>query len=238
METACREAAKTQDDLADIINVALEELVRQRYELPAFSTILRAARTARTEINHRYHNQVRESLSDEALQKLSSLLNRPTEDTQSAWDRLKQEPKQATTQNTRDFLEHLDWLRDYALPSAAFARVPDVKVKQFAAEARSLDLSSIHDCSEAKRLTLTAALVVVQIARALDDVADMFVRLVQKVHTHAKDALLQPQADHVDRTDSLVATLHGVTLAYRSCRWRRAEGPLWRSRRGEGAGGI
>jgi len=164
--------------------------LRQRYELSAFSTILRAARTARAEINQRYHNQVRESLSDEALQKLSTLLARPAEDTQSAWDRLKQEPKQATTQNTRDFLEHLDWLREYALPSAAFAGVPDVKVKQFAAEARSLDLSSIHDCAEPKRLTLTAALVVVQTARALDDVADMFVRLVHKVHTHAKEALL------------------------------------------------
>lgn len=212
MQTACRESAKTQDDLADLINVALEELVRQRYELPAFSTILRTARAARTEVNQGYHNQVRESLSDEAREKLCTLLNRPTEDTQSTWDRLKQEPKQATTQNTRDFLEHLDWLREYALPSVAFAGIPDVKVKQFAAEARSLDLSSIHDCAEAKRLTLTAALVVVQTARALDDVADMFVRLVQKIHTHAKEALLQHQADHVERTDSLVATLHGVTL--------------------------
>ena len=65
-------------------------------------------------------------------------------------------------------------------------------------------------------MTLTAALVVVQTARALDDVADMFIRLVQKLHNHAYDALLQHQADHVERTDSLVATLHGVTLAYRS----------------------
>ena len=39
---------------------------------------------------------------------------------------------------------------------------------------------------------------------------------LQKLHNHAYDALLQHQADHVERTDSLVATLHGVTLAYRS----------------------
>ena len=47
MVDACREAARARDDLADIINVALEDLVRQRYELPAFATILRAARSAR-----------------------------------------------------------------------------------------------------------------------------------------------------------------------------------------------
>jgi hypothetical protein len=129
---------------------------------------------------------------------------------------LKAEPKQATTQNTRDFLDQLEWLREHGVFADIFADVPDVKIKQFAAEARSLDLGSIHDCAEPKRLTLTAALVAVQIARALDDAADMFVRLVQKLHNHAFDALLQHQADHVERTDSLVATLHDVTLAYRS----------------------
>jgi TnpA family transposase len=216
MADACRDAARTRDDLADIVNVALEELVRQRYELPAFNTILRAARGARSEVNQGYYSQVRECLSDAAIATLTALLARPPEGTQSSWDRLKNEPKHATTQRTRDFLEHLEWLRQQALPAHAFAGVPDIKVKQFAAEARSLDLGSIHDCADPKRLTLTAALVVVQTARALDDVADMFIRLVQKLHNHAYDALLQHQADHVERTDSLVATLHGVTLAYRS----------------------
>lgn len=216
MTDACREAARTCDDLADIINIALEDLVRQRYELPAFNTILRAARAARTEINQGYYAQVRERLSDTAMTMLTALLARPPEGTQSSWDRLKNEPKRATTQHTRDFLEHLEWLRHQAPPAEVFAAVPDIKVKQFAAEARSLDLGSIHDCADPKRLTLTAALVVVQTARALDDVADMFVRLVQKLHNHAYDALLQHQAEHVERTDSLVATLHGVTLAYRS----------------------
>jgi TnpA family transposase len=216
MSDACMEAAGTRDDLADIINIALEHLVRQRYELPAFNTALRAARAARTEINQGYYTQVRERLPDTARAILTALLARPAEGTQSSWDRLKNEPKQATTQHTHDFLEHLEWLRQQAIPAEVFADVPNIKVKQFAAEARSLDLGSVHDCADSKRLTLTAALVVVQTGRALDDVADMFVRLVQKLHNRAYDALLQHQADHVERTDSLVATLHSVTLAYRS----------------------
>jgi TnpA family transposase len=216
MADACWDAARTRDDLADIINVALEELIRQRYELPAFTTILRVARTARTETNQGFYAQVRRRLCEIVMTKLTALLARPAEGAQSSWDRLKDEPKQATTQHTRDFLDHLEWLRQQTLPAEVFADIPDIKVKQFAAEARSLDLGSIHDCADPKRLTLTAALVVVQTARALDDVADMFIRLVQKLHNHAYDALLQHQADHVERTDSLVATLHGVTLAYRS----------------------
>jgi hypothetical protein len=33
----CLQAARTRDDLPDIINMAIEELIRQRFELPAFS---------------------------------------------------------------------------------------------------------------------------------------------------------------------------------------------------------
>lgn len=121
---ACRNAAQSRDDLADIINFALEELVRQRYELPAFNTMLRAARAARTEINQGYYARVRERLSDTVMIRLTALLARPAEGVQSSWDRLKDEPRQATTQNTRDFMEHLEWLRQQTLPAEVFADIP------------------------------------------------------------------------------------------------------------------
>jgi hypothetical protein len=116
----------------------------------------------------------------------------------------------------RDFLDHLAWLKEQAIIPAIFRDIPDVKLKQFAAEARSLDAASMNDLTETKRLTLAATLVFTQTGRALDDVADMYVRLVQRLHNQARTALLEYQAEHVERTDSLVATLRGVTLAYRS----------------------
>src|SRR5207253_963959 len=45
------EAAQHKEDLADIVNVAIEELVRQSYELPGFTVLLRMARQARAELN-------------------------------------------------------------------------------------------------------------------------------------------------------------------------------------------
>jgi hypothetical protein len=55
---ASLEAARTRDDLADIINVAIEEVVRQHYELPAFGTLLKLARAARARGNRDYQTQV------------------------------------------------------------------------------------------------------------------------------------------------------------------------------------
>jgi hypothetical protein len=59
---ASLQAARTRDDLPDIINVALEELARQRYELPGFSTLLKIARAARSRVNGEYQARICETL--------------------------------------------------------------------------------------------------------------------------------------------------------------------------------
>ena len=47
-------AAETMDNPADLINVALETLLKERFELPAFSTLDRLVRRVRAVINQRY----------------------------------------------------------------------------------------------------------------------------------------------------------------------------------------
>ena len=74
----------------------------------------------------------------------------------------------------------------------------------------------MNDLAEPKRFALATAFVVTQIARALDDVGDMFKRMVQKLHNQAYEALLEHQSEQVERTDSLVGTLRDVTLAYKT----------------------
>jgi hypothetical protein len=197
LEKVSRDAASTLEDIADIINVALEQLVRQRFELLAFTLIHRAAQHARATVNREYQAAVCERLDNKARKKLEELLCRAEDDSKSPWHRLKSEPKQPTAQHNRDFLEHLEWLREGSISVDTFRGIPDVKVKQFAAEARSLDVASMNDLAEAKRFTLAAALVLTQTGRALDDVADMFVRLVQRLHNQAYEAIFAQPLEKV-----------------------------------------
>jgi hypothetical protein len=60
---AIRKAAQTKDDPADLINVALEELVRQRCELPGYTTLDAMATAIRTEVNTGFHAMVVRRLS-------------------------------------------------------------------------------------------------------------------------------------------------------------------------------
>jgi Domain of unknown function (DUF4158) len=213
---ASLEAARTRDDLTDIINVAIEELVRQRYELPAFSTLLTIARAARARVNREYQERVYAALDDLSRARLLALLTRPTGSPRSPWDAIKREAKRPTAQHLKEFIEHLQWLKMQAVTANVFTGIPDIKVEQFAAEARSLDLASLNDMPERKRLTLAAALLHKQVARSLDGVAEMFIRQVRKLHNKARAELQRYQAEHAERADALVALLRSIALAYQT----------------------
>ena len=187
----CFRAVRTREDLPDIINVAIEELIRQRYELPAFSTLLRIARTTRYSQNRAYQDQVYQALPAFDRQRLQGLLQREEGEARSVWDRLKREPSRATVPQFKLTLTHLHWLQQHNGAAGAFASIPEIKIDQFAAEARSLDLASLNDMPERKRFTLIAALIRKQVARALDDVTNIFLRQVKRMQHRAEEALTE-----------------------------------------------
>lgn len=215
MVKALVETSRTKDEVADIINVAIEELIRQHFELPAFSTLLRAAKTARSTVNRGYHRLIYNLLGEASTAKLDILLKRNPSESRSPWDKVKREPKSPTITHMKEFLDHLNWLKEQNVGADIFATIPVVKVKQFAAEARSLDLSSINDLVKEKRYTLVAALIREQIAKAFDDVAEMFLRRMQKMHRKAKEALILYRSEHAETADLLIALLKDTVIAYK-----------------------
>lgn len=78
------EAAKTKDNDADIINIIIEELVRQRYELPSFSTLERIARSTRHNVYKSYYKYICENLPAETIEIIKNLFNVEDNDTYSS----------------------------------------------------------------------------------------------------------------------------------------------------------
>jgi hypothetical protein len=86
------EAARTRDDLADIVNAGIEELLRCRRELPAFGTLLKLARSARALVNRPYHRRISTSVPPEARKQLAALLVVPDGASRSGWNQVKADP--------------------------------------------------------------------------------------------------------------------------------------------------
>src|SRR3546814_1231308 len=85
--------------LEDIINVLIEELVRQKFELPGFTQLVRAARAARNAVNTAIFKSITEQLSAEQRQMLDDLILQRRGVT--LWDQLKREPKRPTVREVR-----------------------------------------------------------------------------------------------------------------------------------------
>ncbi|MFO1419557.1 MAG: DUF4158 domain-containing protein [Candidatus Competibacteraceae bacterium] len=105
MTSAMGEAARTKEDLADLINVAIEELVRKKYELPAFDTLARAARHVRSVLYRRFYQQVDAALGSEEKARIETLFVPDPQSRFTPWHTLKQEPGSPTLTHFKVWLD-------------------------------------------------------------------------------------------------------------------------------------
>jgi TnpA family transposase len=210
------EAAATKEEHADIINIILEKLTQERFELPAFSTLVREAQSARAAINRQCFEVVTGSLNEAARAAIDKILSTDATGQCSVWNALKQEPKQPTVIHVRDFIRHLRWLQQLDRPLPERVPIPPAKIKRFVTEARALNITNMNELAPTKRYTLAALLIRAQTSKALDDIAEIVIRIVQKLHNDANDALRQHQLDRASHLDALVAVLRDMVSAYQS----------------------
>ena len=105
----CDLPAQVMNNPADIINTAIETLLNEHCELPAFSTLDRMARRIRTLVNGGIYQRILTRLSESERAALSALLQTSAEAAYTPFTRIKEPPKSAT-------LTHLDeWLSRLSL---------------------------------------------------------------------------------------------------------------------------
>ncbi len=213
LEGIARKGAEVKHIIPDIINVLLEELVRHRYELPPFPTLDRIAKSAREFVNDRYFDTLVTQLSDTAKSTIDDLLKSDAGNATTDWNVLKREPAQPTQKEVREYLQHVRRLQSLALMLPAI-NIPAPKLKHFRSWARSLDAGELAELKPQKRYALATIFIRAQQAKTLDDVADVFIRLMQNLDNNAQKKLLEHQQQHLKTTDALIGQLREVLLAY------------------------
>lgn len=209
LATVAANAARTKAELPDIVNVLLEELVRQRYELPSLATLTRIASHARSQHHEAIYRAFIDSLDEPLRERLDGLFRNQSGRTR--WDELKREPKRPRPREVGSFLKHIHAMRELAdgLPPA-----PDIlsapKRTQLVIEARALDVHEMRTLKPAKRYTLAVLFVFSQLQKAFDDVAEIFIKTVRNLENTAKLRLQQYQLAHADQLHSLVSQFRDV----------------------------
>lgn len=206
VRSSVQQAARTKEDLADLINIAIETLIQQRYELPGFTTLRELAQSCRAEVNREYFTSVYEALGEARRLEIDRLLEVSPETKRSLWYELKQEPDNPTLSHLKELVAYWEWLKPYDVGHQVLAALPEAKVRHFAAEAKTLDAGRMKEVEPRKRACLMAALIHSQVAARLDDLGEMLVKRVHKIHQRAEEALANYRLKHQAETESLIDT--------------------------------
>ena len=100
------EKAYFMSNPADLINVAIEELIKQRSELPSFRFLDREVARIRNQVHQLVYHQITSQLSPEYIERLNSLLARHPVEQRTPYNQLKKLPKSATRNHLNELLVH------------------------------------------------------------------------------------------------------------------------------------
>ncbi|EDY86699.1 transposase [gamma proteobacterium HTCC5015] len=208
------EAAMTKEALPDIVNVTLEYLVKERYELPAFSVLERICQAARAEVNTRYYDQLGGFLEPESRQCIIDILKSSTGINGFGWSTLKNEPKRPTPRNINAYIQYLEWLTSLQTLLPTDLGLPPVKHQQFINEAKAMDYAELMKLKQNKRFAMVIVLIRHQYAQTLDNAADIFIKMLLKLDRAGQKLLEKYLADHQKKTDHLISVLSGTVKVY------------------------
>ncbi|NER31505.1 MAG: Tn3 family transposase [Symploca sp. SIO1C4] len=220
--SAISQAAEVKDHPADLINVAIEELVKERYELPAFSTLDRLVGHIRSVVNTRLFKRVARQLSPQDRHNLDNLLvpdsqeaigeEAPVPEAIANLNLLKSPPKSHKLSHLKELQSRFNAMMAIGDAKKLLLFIPATKVKSFAAQARTLDISEFRDLKLAKRRTLLLCLLYQAQVKTRDHLVEMFLKRMGKIHNSAKTRLVELREKYLNQTQSLLSLLREILV--------------------------
>jgi Domain of unknown function (DUF4158)/Tn3 transposase DDE domain len=140
--TAIAQAAEVMEHPADLINVGIEELVRERYELPAFSTLDRLVGHVRTVVNNRLFQRIVNAMTPTQQDFVDGLVSMESELTFTI---LRSPPKSARLSHVQELQAKFEQMIAYGDARLLIATIAPAKVKSFAAQAKALALTDLQE---------------------------------------------------------------------------------------------
>ena len=203
-------AALVKNHPPDLINVALEMLVKASLELPGFATLDELAARIRHEVNSAMFERVgaRVALPDRIV--LEGLLDVDGPGSKSAFHRLKQVAGRASWSGFREQVAHLRWVDSLGDTDAWLEGIAEAKIADFAGEAMAADAGVMRDVAPAKRIALLVCMVHVARTRARDDLAEMFCKRMASITKLAKAELDEIRERQAEMSERLIANYRGV----------------------------
>jgi TnpA family transposase len=209
-EATMAKMAEARTDPADLINAAVDALVRHRFELPTLTLLRRLASLAHHTVNEQQWSEVCAKLTDPQRAVLEAMLVVAPDARESPFSRVCSGAGRATRKNLKALIERYQWLCNLPDPTRPLASIAEAKVLQWANEARRLKAPELRAYVAQRRLTLLLAMIREARGRILDDMTQMLLKLARNIEWRSEEHLNDWHAGRHRQTDSLIMALRDV----------------------------
>ncbi|MDA7742535.1 Tn3 family transposase [Francisellaceae bacterium] len=190
----------TMNNISDIINGVIQFLSENNYELPSFNTLNQLVRHTRHAVNNKIFIQVMDQISKNGTQNGFASLLSSSDGSHTLFNELKDQPQRPSIKKFSAFLRHYEWLISLGESWEILSGIAQVKIEQFAAEAKNLSADELKKMNEPRRYTYVASLIYKSQSKAKDALTSMLCRLVSSAHKQSRTKLESRLQDN--KTDS------------------------------------
>ena len=206
--------AEARTDPAELINAAIDALVRHQFELPSLDALGRLAASVHAKVNAAQWQRIGDSVSKEQRSALEALLRADPATQESSFAQIRRAPGRATRKNLQALLDRHRWLQTLPDPTPALQGVPDAKVLQWANEAKRLKAPELREYIEPRRHALLLAVIRQARGQVLDDLTLMLLKLARKIEWKSEQQFDEWYASRRNQTDTLIRTFHDALLIH------------------------
>ena len=214
VQATMRKTAQARTDPADIINSAIDALIRHGFELPALDTLRRLAGTAHSKVNAVQWSEVCDCLPFEQRLALEAMLVVDPKTQKSPFAKLCTAPGRASRRNLNALIDRYLWLQQLPESTTALHSISDSKILQWSNEARRLNALELREYITPRRYTLLMAVIHDARSQVLDDLTQMLLRLVRKVEWKSDQRLEQWHHARRSKTDVLIRAFHDSLIVH------------------------
>ena len=203
-QTTMRRVAQARTDPADIINAAIDALIRHGFELPAIVALRRLAGTVHRNVNATQWSDVCGHLDPAQQAVLQALLIVNAKTQKSPFARLCANPGRPMRKNLTAMIDRYHWLQTLPNPTTALQTIAGSKISQWANEARRLSAIELREYVAPRRQTLLMAVIYDARGQVLDDLTHMLLKFSRKIEWKSEQRLVEWYQKRHHKTDALI----------------------------------
>lgn len=215
-ENAIERLALARTHPADLVNGAIDTLIREHFELPALSTLRRITGKVQQRVQDRLLNDIEEKLSVQERTALDVLLDVPDGAHESTFAAICRPAGRATLKNLQKLIDHFHWLQSFLDAKTVLTGISPAKVEQWADEGRRLTAAELGRYRAPRRHAILLAVLCLARGRLLDDLVGMLVKIMRRLQHRAEAKLDAWHAERREASDRLVAVLRDMVGAYQT----------------------